>query len=135
MAIQQLTAFVENRRGRLVELPRLLPAAGVALRAHAVADTQEFGILRAIVSDTPKAMDILRRSGVLVKSTPVVGVRLTDRPGELSLALAALDEADINVEYLYAFLAVTPGVADLVLRVQDNDAAERVLREAGFEII
>ena len=135
MAIQQLTAFVENRRGRLVELTRLLAAAGVDLRALSIADTQEFGILRAIVSDTPKAMDILRRSGVLVKSTPVVGVRLTDRPGELSLALAALDEADINVEYLYAFLAVTPGVADLVLRVQDNDAAERVLREAGFEII
>ncbi len=135
MAIQQLTAFVENRRGRLVELTRLLAAAGVDLRALSIADTQEFGILRAIVSDTPKAMDILRRSGVLVKSTPVVGVRLTDRPGELSLALAALDEAGINVEYLYAFLAVTPGVADLVLRVQDNDAAERVLREAGFEII
>ena len=135
MAIQQLTAFVENRRGRLVEITRMLASAGVDMRALSIADTQEFGILRLIVNDTETAEKTLRGEGVLVQITPVVGVRLTDRPGELSRALTALDEAGINVEYLYAFLAVTPGVADMVLRVKDNEAAEQALTEAGFDII
>ncbi|MBR5411153.1 MAG: hypothetical protein IK104_10835 [Clostridia bacterium] len=135
MAIQQLTAFVENRRGRLVEITRMLAAAGVDMRALSIADTQEFGILRVIVDDTETAEKTLRSEGVLVRITPVVGVRLTDRPGELSRALTALDDAGINVEYLYAFLAVTPGIADMVLRVKDNEAAEKALTEAGFDII
>ena len=135
MAIQQLTAFVENRRGRLVEITRMLAAAGVDMRALSIADTQEFGILRVIVDDTATAEKTLRNEGVLVRITPVVGVRLTDRPGELSRALTALDDAGINVEYLYAFLAVTPGIADMVLRVKDNEAAEKALTEAGFDII
>ncbi len=135
MAIQQLTAFVENRRGRLVEVTRLLSDAGVDLRALSIADTQEFGILRGIVDKTDEALSALQKEGILVQLTPVVGVRLTDRPGELSRALGVLDDAGINVEYVYAFLAVTPGVADVVLRVQDNAAAENALTAAGFEIM
>lgn len=133
MAIRQLTVFVENRQGRLVEITRLLAEKGVDMRALSIADTQEFGILRLIVNDTDKALEALGEAGYLVKITGVVGVKLSNRPGELSRALAALNDAGINMEYLYAFLAGTPDGAYVALRVADNAAAEAVLAAAGFK--
>lgn len=133
MAIKQITAFVENARGKLVEVTKLLADNGIDLRALSIADTEDFGILRVIVNDTAKAYSVLADNGVLVKTTDVIAVELSDRPGELSRALAVLNGAGINIEYLYAFISATPGKADLVLRVADNAAAEKVLGEAGFK--
>ena len=133
MAIKQLTVFVENSRGRLVEVTKLLAAAGVDMRALSIADTKDFGILRLIVNDVDAAEKALAEGGFLARTTEVVGVRITDRPGELSRALSALEAGGIALEYLYAFLAVKPGVADVVLRVADNERAETLLRDAGYE--
>ena len=135
MAIRQLTVFVENRQGRLVEITRLLAESGVDMRALSIADTREFGILRLIVTDTEKAFEALTEAGYLVKITRVVGVKLTNRPGELSRVLAELDGAEINIEYLYAFLSGQPEGAYVALRVADNAAAEEALTAAGFELI
>ena len=133
MAIQQITAFVENQQGKLVEVTKLLAENGIDLRALSIADTKDFGILRVIVNDTEKAYSVLSSNGVIVKTTEVIAVELTDKPGEMSRALAVLDGAGINIEYLYAFISATPGRADLVLRVADNDAAEKALNGAGFQ--
>ena len=135
MAIKQLTVFVENKCGRLVEITEMLASGGIDMRALSIADTKDFGILRLIVSDTEKALTILRDNGLLVQITEVVGVKIPDRPGELSHALKALNAEGINLEYLYAFLAADPGSADVVLRVADNAVAEKVLSDAGFTTI
>ena len=135
MAIKQLTVFVENKQGRLVEITEMLASASIDMSALSIADTRDFGILRLIVSDTEKAREVLTENGVLVQITEVVGVKLSDRPGELSRALSALDRAEINLEYLYAFLAVNGKSAYVALRVENNEAAEAVLREAGFEMV
>ncbi|MBR6290196.1 MAG: acetolactate synthase [Clostridia bacterium] len=135
MAIKQLTVFVENKQGRLVEITEMLASASIDMSALSIADTRDFGILRLIVSDTEKAREVLTENGVLVQITEVVGVKLSDRPGELSRALSVLDRAGINLEYLYAFLAVNGHSAYVALRVENNEAAEAVLREAGFEMV
>ena len=135
MALKQLTVFVENKQGEMVDITEALAKSGVDLRALSIADTKDFGILRLIVNDNEKAAAALHDHGYLIKQTEVVGVKIGDAPGKLSKALSVLDEAGINLEYLYAFLARTEKHAYVVLRVADNDAAEKALEDAGFHLI
>ena len=135
MAIKQLTAFVENKQGKLAEITGLIAANGVDMRALSIADTKDFGILRLIVDDPEKACLALSEAGIIVKITDVIAIELPHRPGTLSKALTALDSADINVEYIYAFLSSKGDGAYMVFRVADNAAAEAVLQEAGFHTL
>ena len=135
MSIKQLTVFVENRQGTMVDITESLAAHNVNIRALSVAETQDFGILRLIVNDEKTAMDILSSEGYLIKMTDVIGVKIGDAPGELSAALGVLDKSGINLEYLYAFMARTEKHAYVVLRVEDNQSAEVALESAGFHLI
>lgn len=135
MALKQLTVFVPNEQGSLVSITETLAKYNVNLRALSIADTEEFGILRLIVNDTKTAYETLKEEGYLIKLTDVVGVKIGDEPGKLSKALAVLDKGNINMEYLYAFMSRTEKHAYMVLRVADNDAAEKALENAGFHMI
>ena len=135
MAIKQLTVFVQNKKGTVVEIARILSENNINLRALSIAETQEFGILRLIVNDESAAEKVLADAGYLIKVIDVVGVKIGDAPGRLAAALEVLDEANINVEYMYAFMARTEKHAYVVIRVEDNDIAEQVLTNAGFKMI
>ena len=135
MAIKQLTVFVENKQGALVSITETLSQNNINLRALSIAETQDFGILRLIVNDEAAAEKILSESGYLIKITDVVGVKIGDAPGKLTEALQVLDENKINMEYLYAFMARTEKHAYVVIRVEDNAVAEKVLEDAGFHLI
>ena len=135
MAIQQLTVFVQNKKGPVVSVTDILSRNNVNLRALSIAETQDFGMLRLIVNDQKTAETVLMSNGYLIKTIDVVGVKIGDAPGKLTAALDVLDKADINVEYLYAFMARTEKHAYVVLRVEDNAAAETALTEAGFHLI
>ena len=135
MSLKQLTIFVENKQGTLVAITDALAKNDVNIRALSIADTQDFGILRLIVTDYDKAEKTLSDAGFLVKCTEVVGVKIGDAPGKLSATLKVLSQAGINIEYLYAFMARTTKHAYVVLRVQDNQAAEAALEAAGLHII
>ena len=135
MAIKQLTIFVENKQGALVSITDILSQHEVNIRALSIAETQDFGILRLIVNDVTLAEKLLSDEGYLIKVTDVVGVKIGDAPGKLSAALKVLDDVKMNMEYLYAFMARTEKHAYVVIRVDDNDAAEAALTNAGFHII
>jgi hypothetical protein len=135
MAIKQLTVFVENKQGALVNITEALAAHNVNIRALSIADTEDFGILRLIVNDNAAACSTLLDNGYLIKTTDVVGVKIGDAPGKLSGALRVLDDAGINMEYLYAFMTRTEKHAYMVLRVADNAAAEAALESAGYHVI
>lgn len=135
MAIKQLTVFVENRKGTMASVTDTLSKNNVNIRALSIAETQDFGILRLIVNDDKVAMKALEEQEYLIKSIDVVGVKIGDAPGKLAEALGVLDQAGINVEYLYAFMARTEKHAYVVLRVEDNEVAESVLTNAGFKLI
>ena len=135
MAIKQLTVFVQNKKGSVVSVTDILSKNNINLRALSIAETQEFGILRLIVDDEKTAERVLEENGYLIKVIDVVGVKIGDAPGKLSEALGVLDKADINVEYLYAFMARTEKHAYVVLRVEDNAVAENALTSAGFKMI
>ena len=135
MAIKQLTVFVQNKKGTVVSVTDILSKNNINLRALSIAETQDFGILRLIVNDEKAAEAVLRENGYLIKVIDVVGVKIGDAPGKLTEALDVLDKADINVEYLYAFMARTEKHAYVVLRVEDNAVAESALIGAGFKMI
>ena len=135
MAIKQLTVFIQNKKGTVVSVTDILAKNNINLRALSIAETQDFGILRMIVSDEKAAEAVLSENGYIIKVIDVVGVKIGDEPGRLTAALDVLDKADINVEYLYAFMARTEKHAYVVLRVEDNAVAEAVLTGAGFKMI
>ena len=135
MAIKQLTVFIQNKKGTVVSVTDILSKNNINLRALSIAETQDFGILRLIVNDEKAAEAVLEENGYLIKVIDVVGVKIGDEPGRLTAALDVLDKADINVEYLYAFMARTEKHAYVVLRVEDNAVAEKTLTDAGFKMI
>ena len=135
MAIKQLTVFIQNKKGTVVSVTDILARNNINLRALSIAETQDFGILRLIVNDEKAAEKVLSENGYLIKVIDVVGVKIGDAPGKLTAALDVLDKSDINVEYLYAFMARTEKHAYVVLRVEDNSVAEAALTAAGFKMI
>ena len=133
--LKQLTVFVENKQGTLVDITETLAANHVNLRALSIADTQDFGLLRLIVNDNDTASAALKDKGYVLKVTDVIGVKIGDQPGKLSTALSVLAQAGVNVEYLYAFMARTEKHAYVVIRPTDNAAAEKALEAANFHLI
>lgn len=135
MTIKQVSVFAENRAGGILDVIRALGTSGVDIRALNVADTQGFGILRLIVDNVEKAKEVLSDSGTIFSVNDVIGVKVPDSPGGLSSVLTLLADHGTSVEYLYAFVSVPGTSAYVVLRVEDNDAAIKVLQEGGIELV
>ncbi|MBQ9679856.1 MAG: ACT domain-containing protein [Ruminococcus sp.] len=135
MAIKQLSIFVENREGTLVTVTDAIAKAGVDIRAMSVADTNDFGIFRLIVTDVDKAKQALDEANAFVSITEVVGVALEDKPGSLAKVVKILADNNINIEYMYAFITVSKQFAYVVLRVENNEQTEKILVENGIKLV
>jgi len=135
MKVDQLSIFLENRAGRLAEVTRLLSEAGVNIRALSLADTSDFGILRLIVSDFDKAKATLKENGFTVGRTSVVAVEVTDEPGGLHNILSMLQDAGINVEYMYAFVQQSDNSAVLIFRFDRTDQGIELLNKNNITIL
>jgi hypothetical protein len=135
MKIQQLSVFVENKRGHLRAPCQALAEAGINLTTLALAETQQYGILRLIVRDWQRARDVLAAAGFVVNVAEVLAVEVPDRPGGLADVLQVIEEAGINVEYMYAFTEKRDNRAVLVFRFADVDAAIRALERSAVTVI
>jgi len=135
MKIQQLSLFVENKPGHTAAPARLLANEGIDIRALSLADTEQFGIVRMIVSDWKKAAGILESHGFVARVTEVLAVEVPDRPGGMADVLGALDGSGINIEYMYAFPYPRCGQAILIFRFNDSDAAIARLQTAGISVL
>ena len=135
MHAQQISIFLENKAGRLAEVTGILAGAGVNIRALALADTSDFGVLRLIVDDNQKAESALKQGGFTVSKTDVVAVEVDDRPGGLHHILDLLQNAGINVEYMYAFVQHSGTNAVMIFRFDRPDEALKVLTADGLQVI
>ena len=131
MAITQLSVFLMNQPGALIDAVETISGSGANIRAMSIAEANDFGILRIIVSDTDTVSKLLSDK-YLISKTEVVAARMDDRSGALMPILAALNEANINIEYMYAFTSSGPEQAYVVFRVNDVETAEAVLKAAGI---
>ena len=123
-----------NQPGQLVEAVGKIAATGANLRAMSIAEANDFGILRLIVSDCDRVREALG-DHYLISKTQVVAAKMDDRAGALFPILTALNEANINIVYMYAFTGSCPEQAYVVLRVNDNDKALAALDAAGFHTV
>ena len=136
MKVHQLSLFLENRPGTLKIPVQSLAEAGINLAALCLADTSDFGILRLIVQDWPRARSVLEKAGCVVSVTEVLALDVADTPGGLGAILEILEEAKLEIEYMYAFSGGAPGAkAALIFRFQDPDGAIRALERNGINII
>ena len=135
MKVEQISIFIENKSGRLAEVTGILGQEGVNIRALSLADTSDFGILRLIVDNPQKALDILRSNSFTVSKTEVVGVEVPDQPGGLAGILSVLDNNSINVEYMYAFVERSAGNAVIIFRFDNVDEAIRILGQNGIRVL
>ena len=60
---------------------------------------------------------------------------MDDRSGALYPILAALSDANINIEYMYAFTGSVADEAYVVFRVNDVKTAEEVLNACGISTL
>jgi hypothetical protein len=135
MTVQQISVFIENRAGRLAQATSVLGKAGVNIRALALADTSDFGILRLIVDRTDLAKEVLNKEGFTVEKTEVVAVQVPDRPMGLAHILKLLDEAQIAVEYLYAFVERCGDNAVIIFRFDDSAQAIAALTAKDVKVL
>ena len=135
MIIKQLSIFVENKKGRLAEITKAIAAADVDIRALSIADTTDFGILRLIVNKPEEAAIALKEKGITVSVTNVIAVGINDTPGAFSVPMQILADADIDVEYMYAFITRKSEKAYVILRVADNNEAAKVLADNVVELL
>ncbi|HEY5673156.1 MAG TPA: ACT domain-containing protein [Malonomonas sp.] len=135
MKVEQISIFIENKSGRLAEVSGTLGKAGVNIRALSLADTSDFGILRLIVNDPDKAFKVLREQNFTVSKTVVIGVEVPDTPGGLSSILQILDNNNVNVEYMYAFVERSGDNAVIIFRFDNIDDAIKVLHDNGIKIL
>ena len=135
MQAEQISIFLENKAGRLSEVTGILWQNQVNIRALAVADTTDFGVLRLIVDDNAKTEQVLKNAGFTVRKTKVVAVEVADQPGGLHSILEMLYKAGINVEYMYAFVRQSGDNAVMIFRFDQPEQAIDVLSQNGVTIV
>ena len=134
--LRQLSLFLENRPGQLRAPCEALGKAGIDIVTMSLADTAQFGILRLIVKDWSRAKAVLEAAGTVVNVAEVLPIEVDDRPGGLAAALAAIEEAGLGVEYMYAFAgAPRSGKAAVVFRFEDMARALAAVRSKGLRVL
>ena len=134
--VKQISVFLENRKGRLLEVTEALFEAGINIRALAMAESAEFGILRLVVDNPEKAKTALSKSGFTINEQDVFAVEVEDSPGSFHQVVKVLAEKDINIDYTYAFVGDSKR-AVLIFRVQDEflETALSALDESGIKLV
>lgn len=135
MKIEQLSIFLENKKGRMKKALEVLAHAGINIRALSIADTSDFGILRLIVPQPEDAQKLLKNNNFVVKMGYVIAVEMTDQPGGLSNVLGILNDANINLDYLYAFVDEKEEKAIVLLHPEDIEAGIEALEKGKAKII
>ena len=133
MTIKQLTVFLENRTGRINEVAKILGANGINMKAFSMAETADFGLLRLVVPEVEKAVQVLRDASFAVMLTDVVCISVNNAPGALSAILEKLAENDIFIEYMYAFSE--GDAANVVIRPNDIEKCVGLLKDCPCTLI
>ena len=132
MSVKQISVFLENRPGSLMEFCKVLRQHQIDMRALNVAETDGFGIMRLIADDVNTTMKVLEEESYIAKETDVLVMEMDDTPGALVSMLTVLSDAGVNILYFYAALLRQSDKAYLVAKVSDIAEAEQSLTEKGY---
>ncbi len=135
MYVNQISVFVENKRGSLAEVTGVLASANISIRAFSIADTTDFGILRIVVNDPEKAKEALQNAGIAVSLTKVIAIKMHDCPGSMNEIMEKLNDLNVSVEYAYAFISHEKNDAYIIIRVEDVDSVSKMLIDSGVKVV
>ena len=130
--VRQISIFTENRKGAMRSITKLLAEGGIDIDAFVTNDSAEFGIVRMLVSDPDRAAELLTDAGYQIKRTTVLAVGIPDEPGSLDRLLLCVEDATLNIDYLYASFDRESAGPVIVIRADDLDELERFLKSRGF---
>ncbi len=131
MSVNQVSVFLENKPGTLNKLTEVLAANAINIRALSLAETSEFGIVRMLVNDVFEATNVLKENNFVATLTPVLAYAIEDKAGDLNNLLKQFSAANVNIEYMYAFVGKTR--AYMIFRVNDTKKAESLLNSKGLK--
>jgi len=131
--IKQLSIFINNEPGRLAQIAAALKECNVNMKAFNIAESSGFGVFRAIVDEPDRAFRELSKKGIVMKETNVIAIPMIDRPGGLLDVARAIGDANINIEYGYAYS--TKDTAAFFFRVDDTAAAIKKLLASGVRVL
>lgn len=136
MFISQISVYLENARGTLREMTKLLAENEIDIMALSIADTSNFGIVRLIIREAciDNALSSLKNAGFMAKKNNVICIGIPNQPGALDNILAIIEEADVSIEYIYSFNYNVDGNALFVLRVMDSEKVISRLQENQIKI-
>lgn len=136
MSIMQISVFLENKPGTLKKMTGVLAANKINMRATSLAETKDFGIARLVVDDAMAAVNTLKEHNFVASLTPVLAIEIPDEAGGLDKLLENFDNAEVNIEYMYAFTGgKNTDHAYMIFRVSDTKAAEAKLNGKGVKIL
>jgi hypothetical protein len=133
-AVVQFSIFTPNRLGRLHAVLNLLGAKNVHVLAITVLDTTECAVLRLVVDDPDRARELLEEGGFAFAESRLLATEISSTE-ELNKLLAALLEAELNLNYLYPFIPHPNGKSLLAISVEDNETAAQTLRRHQFPVL
>ena len=133
--VKQISLFLENKKGRLARVCRVLAEANINIRALSIADTTDFGVLRLIVNAPEQAFDVLREKGFVASITEVLAIQVPDVPGGLADALERIGAAGLDVEYMYAFIGNNSTDAFVIIRVENPESAVGIIEKTGIKVL
>ncbi len=131
--ITQLSIFVNNEPGRLANVCKIIKSVGIRVRAFNLAESAEFGILRAIVENPDDSFEKLREKGIIIRKTDIIAIAVTDAADSFFEAADVLGNAGVNIEYGYFYTGVSDSV--LFVRVDDTEKAVDILEKAGIRLL
>ncbi len=123
--LKQISIFLENRKGRLLEVTERLKEADINIRALSMAESAEFGILRLVVNNPEKAKTVLSKAGFTISEQTVFAAEVDDTPGSFNDVVKILTERDINIDYTYAFVGDSKK-AILIFSVKEEAVEEAI---------
>ena len=130
MQITQVSAFLENRPGRLLYLLNVLSDAQVNIIAHNIVDASDFGIVHLLVSDPKQALAAMRAAGLTCSSSEVLVVTVPDEPGAfVRKILMPLAQSNVNIEYSYAYAVQETHEARIVFKLSDLTKGKKILAQ------
>lgn len=133
--IRQISVFVENQPGSMMNVTSVLSEEHVNIRAISTFDTPEFGIMRLVVDDPVRAKESLTRKGFVTRISEVIGAELKDEKGNLNQMLKILADGQINVNYIYSFVIREEKAPVMVFSTDDFDKAQEVLRASNVKLV
>jgi hypothetical protein len=124
---KQLAIFLDNRPGMLARVADALAEAKINIYAISTSDTVDHSVIRMVVSDYRKALQVFEEHGTLVVEDDVLLVDGSNKPGELAKLAHKLADARVNIEYCYSATHGEARKGLMVLRVSDAKKALKVL--------